>query len=66
MNNDEVASPCINICVIDDATGLCTGCMRTADEIADWGSKSSQTKREILSRLDARRAQLGQAESDPE
>ena len=66
MNNDEVASPCINVCVIDDATGLCTGCMRTADEIADWGSKPSQTKREILSRLNSRRAQLRQTESEQE
>ena len=29
-----VQSPCINICKMDAANGLCTGCWRTLDEIA--------------------------------
>lgn len=29
-----VASPCISVCKMDDARGLCLGCMRTIDEIA--------------------------------
>ena len=29
-------SPCIKVCVIDPASGLCTGCWRSLDEIAAW------------------------------
>jgi len=33
-----VGSPCINVCKMDDARGLCLGCMRTIDEIAAWST----------------------------
>ncbi|WP_171562301.1 MULTISPECIES: DUF1289 domain-containing protein [unclassified Roseobacter] len=29
------ASPCVSVCIIDEGRGLCTGCGRTVDEIAD-------------------------------
>ncbi|CAA0084372.1 Uncharacterised protein [BD1-7 clade bacterium] len=32
---DEVASPCVSICVLDDKD-VCQGCYRTAQEITDW------------------------------
>jgi predicted Fe-S protein YdhL (DUF1289 family) len=32
----EVPSPCVAICRIDAASGLCEGCARTLDEISDW------------------------------
>lgn len=32
----EVPSPCLAICRIDPASGLCEGCARTLDEISDW------------------------------
>jgi predicted Fe-S protein YdhL (DUF1289 family) len=41
------ASPCINICQLD-AQGLCVGCRRTLDEIAEWSSASEARRREIL------------------
>lgn len=31
-----IASPCINLCQMDPASGLCRGCFRTLDEIARW------------------------------
>jgi len=31
-----IASPCINVCQMDSASGLCRGCFRTLDEIARW------------------------------
>ncbi|HET8830586.1 MAG TPA: DUF1289 domain-containing protein, partial [Casimicrobiaceae bacterium] len=38
-NSDvPIASPCISVCRIDDATALCVGCLRTLDEIAAWGT----------------------------
>jgi predicted Fe-S protein YdhL (DUF1289 family) len=52
-----VPSPCINICRMDAASGLCEGCLRTIDEIAAWGSMADDDKRGVWQRLDERRAQ---------
>ena len=51
-----VPSPCVDVCRIDAATGLCIGCLRTRDEIAAWSSLDDAGKREVWARLDARRA----------
>ncbi|MFT7254408.1 MAG: putative Fe-S protein YdhL (DUF1289 family), partial [Paracoccaceae bacterium] len=37
---DEIESPCIKICVIQPETRLCTGCLRTIDEIGAWSKMS--------------------------
>lgn len=29
-------TPCIHVCELDPANGLCLGCHRTADEICAW------------------------------
>ena len=42
---DAVPSPCINVCRIDAASGLCVGCARTLDEIAAWSSLDDAGKR---------------------
>ena len=34
--NDEIDSPCIDICTIDPNSGECIGCGRTLDEINNW------------------------------
>ena len=47
-----IESPCIQICSIDDATGLCTGCGRTLDEIAGWAAFSPETRRAVMARLE--------------
>jgi uncharacterized protein len=51
----RVESPCVGVCVIDEASGLCEGCRRTLEEIALWGSSSAAQRRQILARVDARR-----------
>ncbi len=52
-----VASPCINICRMDEPSGWCEGCLRTLDEIAAWGSLTDAQRAELLIRLPDRRAQ---------
>lgn len=44
---EDVPSPCVSICRMDAATGLCEGCLRTLDEIAAWGRMSDGEKREV-------------------
>ena len=48
-------TPCIQICVIDRATGLCEGCRRSLDEIAAWASFGDDTRRRIMAELPRRR-----------
>jgi predicted Fe-S protein YdhL (DUF1289 family) len=48
------SSPCIRLCVLDPATGLCEGCGRTGDEIAAWGGLSEPERRRIMAGLPAR------------
>ena len=53
-----VASPCINICRMHAPTGLCEGCARTIDEIANWSRMDDGPKRAVWALLPARRARL--------
>lgn len=57
---DEPESPCINICVIHPAARLCTGCLRSIDEIMAWGTMSVAQRRAIIAMLPARQPQLAQ------
>jgi len=56
------ASPCLGICLMDPATRICRGCLRTIAEIAGWYDASPAEKRAILTRLAARRAAAQEAE----
>jgi predicted Fe-S protein YdhL (DUF1289 family) len=49
----EVPSPCIDICRLDNQ-GLCVGCRRTIDEIAEWSRASEARRREILRAVELR------------
>ncbi len=52
----RVRSPCVSICRIVPETGYCEGCLRTIDEIANWGTMSDAQRHETWSALRARRA----------
>lgn len=51
------ASPCINICRMSEASGLCEGCLRTIDEIAAWSTLDDDAKRAVWNAIEARHAQ---------
>lgn len=57
----SLPSPCMSVCQIDEASGLCGGCLRTLDEIAAWGNASEATQRNIWHRIGARAAALREA-----
>lgn len=57
MNNDpklDPGSPCINVCQLDHASGLCAGCKRTMTEIAHWAQFDAEQKLRVLKDLDNR------------
>ena len=39
---------------MDEKTGFCNGCMRTIEEIMQWGSADNQQKQAVLDTLEAR------------
>ena len=58
----RVPSPCISVCRMDGASGLCSGCFRTIDEIMAWGGQSESGKRAVW-RLITQRAGVGVREA---
>jgi uncharacterized protein len=55
VSGGDPASPCINICVLDPASGYCRGCWRTLDEISGWATASATDKERVLRALAERR-----------
>jgi uncharacterized protein len=51
----SIASPCISVCRMDEATGWCEGCLRTLDEIALWSVLDDEDKRQVTLELSRRR-----------
>lgn len=49
-----VPSPCVNVCRMDPASGLCAGCRRTLDEIARWSTLDDLAKRRVWEQLESR------------
>ena len=52
-----VSSPCVNVCRMNAATGLCEGCLRSIGEIASWSQMDAQDKRAVWQRIALRRAE---------
>jgi len=46
---DEVESPCVDICLMDD--GVCTGCGMTNEELTKWDKMSNEDKQKVVDRL---------------
>jgi uncharacterized protein len=57
---EEVESPCVKVCVIHPETRLCTGCLRSLDEIAAWSRLSPEDRGAIMAELPARAPLLKQ------
>lgn len=64
-----VASPCISLCRMDEASGLCEGCLRTLDEIVAWGMLDDAGKRAVWALIQERtldrQPQAPEQEQDP-
>ena len=57
MVDEEVKSPCISVCVLDE-NDICEGCYRSAQEITDWSELSSQQKKTVMVEVGVRYKQL--------
>ena len=52
--NEPVPSPCQSICSMDAKNGLCLGCLRTLQEIAQWSQANQQVKRQVWLNIQSR------------
>ena len=64
VTTPAMTSPCIRLCVVDRARGLCAGCGRTLAEIGGWTSFSEDERRAIMALLPARRAARPEGDAD--
>jgi predicted Fe-S protein YdhL (DUF1289 family) len=46
----------VKVCVVDTASGLCLGCLRTLDEIARWASLTDEDRAAIMGELPGRQS----------
>ena len=57
LEPDEVSSsPCVGLCKMQDygAQQLCSGCLRTLEEIMQWRSMAEDERQRIMAALPAR------------
>jgi len=47
MAGDDIPTPCISVCRVNEDNGLCEGCFRTLGEISAWGRSTPANKREL-------------------
>ena len=47
---NTVMSPCVSICALDD-DDICIGCLRSGQEIIQWGKVDDEGKRQIMRKV---------------
>ncbi len=60
----SIATPCVQVCVVDGPTGLCLGCFRTLTEIGGWSRLSDAQRAAIMAELPARQHRIDPAKLD--
>jgi len=55
-NIEDIQSPCVGVCALNDATGFCQGCSRTIEEIREGWNMSDEARAKTMSELDERMA----------
>ncbi len=60
-----IATPCVMVCAVDGASGLCMGCFRSLTEIAGWRTLSEADRAAIMAELPSRRDRIDPAKLGP-
>jgi uncharacterized protein len=55
---DEIASPCVKLCVVHPDARICVGCLRTIDEISSWSKLTHEERAVVMAELPGRAPQL--------
>ena len=54
MGIEDIVSPCIGVCAMNDSNGFCQGCYRTVEEIREWWNMTDQEREKVMGALDQR------------
>ena len=54
MGIEDIVSPCIGVCAINDSNGFCHGCYRTVEEIREWWNMTDEEREKVMGTLDQR------------
>ena len=54
MGIEDIVSPCIGVCAINDNNGFCHGCYRTVEEIREWWNMTDEEREKVMGTLDQR------------
>ncbi len=54
----SIASPCVMVCTVDGASGLCLGCLRTLQEIATWSRMTDEARAAVMTDLPGRKGRI--------
>lgn len=65
MTRPPISTPCVQVCVVDGASGLCLGCLRTLPEIAGWGRLEATERARIMAELPGRRGRIAPEKLGP-
>jgi predicted Fe-S protein YdhL (DUF1289 family) len=57
-HRDEIASPCVKLCVVHPEARICVGCYRTIDEISAWSRMTHDARAEVMAALPSRAPEL--------
>lgn len=52
--SQPVSTPCVRLCLLDPASGLCRGCGRTRAEIGRWPAMGEDERLALMAALPAR------------
>jgi len=47
----KIISPCIGVCKLDIDSNICVGCLRTAEEIANWPQLDNERAMQIMGQI---------------
>ena len=54
----SIATPCVQVCIVDGPSGLCLGCYRTLQEIGGWSCLTDDQRADIMAELPGREAKI--------
>lgn len=55
---EEIASPCVKICMLHPEARICVGCYRTGEEIARWSAYTPAERERLIAELPTRARNL--------
>ncbi|MBT0569932.1 DUF1289 domain-containing protein [Curvibacter sp. CHRR-16] len=53
-DQDLPPSPCVSVCRMDEAAGVCQGCLRTLDELRLWSTANAEQRLRVWAAVEQR------------